>query len=99
MYTDKEFGFADLLVCYRDKYGVNAWEDERMWELAQNTVVLLVTCGRRVARLNISQKKMGGALHQSCMLGCPLAGCVVSIVGDLDCLLLFELSSAAAVLS
>jgi len=40
MYVDKEFDYRELLVCYKDKFGVNAWEDERMWELAQNTGAL-----------------------------------------------------------
>ena len=40
VYTDKEFQYSDLLVCYKEKFGVNAWEDERMWELAQNTGAL-----------------------------------------------------------
>ena len=53
MYADKEFDYQELLVCYKAKFGVNAWEDERMWELAQNTGALWLhaTLSRHRARV------------------------------------------------
>ena len=33
IYTDEPFQFKDLLPCYKERFGVDAWEDERMWEL------------------------------------------------------------------
>ena len=40
IYTDEPFEWRDLLTCYKERFGVDAWEDERMWELAQNTGAL-----------------------------------------------------------
>ena len=36
IYTDHEYGdYGELLSCYKDRFGVDAWEDERMWELGE----------------------------------------------------------------
>jgi hypothetical protein len=42
MYEGHGFEYVQLLACYKDKYKVDVWKDERMWELAQNSGALWV---------------------------------------------------------
>jgi len=42
IYEGHGFEYVQLLACYKDKYKVDVWKDERMWELAQNSGALWV---------------------------------------------------------
>jgi hypothetical protein len=42
IYAGGVFEYESLLPCYREKYNVDVWKDERMWELAQNAGALWV---------------------------------------------------------
>jgi hypothetical protein len=45
IYTGGPFEYLHLLPCYKEKYKVDLWKDERMWELAQNAGALWVKKG------------------------------------------------------
>lgn len=42
IYAGGAFEYQPLLACYREKFKVDVWRDERMWELAQNAGALWV---------------------------------------------------------
>ena len=42
IYEGHGFEYTPLLACYRERFKVDVWKDERMWELAQNSGALWV---------------------------------------------------------